>query len=273
MGGAVGLQRVPPDYLLGEILLVPPLSEQRRIVGILDEAFEAIATAQANAAKNLQNARDLFDGYLQSVFTQRGDGWVEKQLGDLAEFKNGLNFTRQSKGQTLRIVGVGDFQNHVVVPTDSLQSVSIDGKLADDYLIRRDDILTVRSNGSKDLVGRCMIVPEVDGMTSYSGFIIRIRFDTHKICPRFLLRFMKSSKTRERLTSDGGGANISNINQAKLSKLPISLPSLREQEKIADKLDALATETQRLERIYEQKQAALVALKKSLLQQAFNGEL
>src|SRR3546814_3489390 len=88
---------------------------------------------------------------------------MEKKLGELAEFKNGLNFTRQSKGQTLRIVGVGDFQDHTVVPTDALQSVTIDGKLSDDYLIRRDDILTVRSNGSKDLVGRCMLVPDVDG--------------------------------------------------------------------------------------------------------------
>src|SRR3546814_17628906 len=88
---------------------------------------------------------------------------MEKKLGELAEFKNGLNFTRQSKGQTLRIVGVGDFQDHTVVPTDALQSVTIDGKLSDDYLIRRDDILTVRSNGIKDLVGRCMLVPEVEG--------------------------------------------------------------------------------------------------------------
>jgi hypothetical protein len=195
----------------------PPLAEQQRIVGLLDEAFEGLATAKANAEKNLQNARALFESHLQSVFTQRGPGWVEKRLADVADFKNGLNFTRQSKGQTLRMVGVGDFQEHSVVPIDTLQSVTIDGKLSDDYLIRRDDILTVRSNGSKDLVGRCMLVPDVDGMTSFSGFIIRIRFDTRALCPRFLLHFMKSSATRDRLTRDGGGAKISNINQAKLS--------------------------------------------------------
>lgn len=120
---------------------------------------------------------------------------------------------------------------------------------------------------------RCMLVPAVDGMTSYSGFIIRIRFDTREICPRFLFRFMKSSETRAQLTRDGGGANISNINQAKLSELPISLPSFREQEKIADELDALAAETQRPASLYQQKLAALAALKKSLLHQAFRGEL
>jgi type I restriction enzyme, S subunit len=252
---------------------VPPLAEQQRIVGLLDEAFAGIATAKANAAKNLQNARALFESHLQSVFTQRGPGWVEKRLADVADFKNGLNFTRQSKGQTLRMVGVGDFQGHSVVPIETLQSVTIDGKLSDDYLIRRDDILTVRSNGSKDLVGRCMLVPDVDGMTSFSGFIIRIRFDTREISPRFLLHFMKSSATRDRLTREGGGANISNINQTKLSELPVSLPSFKHQEDVANRLDSLREETQRLTSIYQHKLAALEALKKSLLHQAFAGEL
>jgi type I restriction enzyme S subunit len=198
---------------------------------------------------------------------------VERRLADVADFKNGLNFTQQSRGQTLRMVGVGDFQERSIVPIESLQSVTIDGKLSDDYLIRRDDILTVRSNGSKDLVGRCMLVPDVDGMTSFSGFIIRIRFDTRTVCPRFLLHFMKSSATRERLTLGGGGANISNINQAKLSELQVSLPSFKQQEEVADHLDELREETQRLAHIYEQKLTALEALKKSLLHQAFSGEL
>ena len=254
-------------------IAVPPLAEQQRIVGLLDEAFEGLATAKANAEKNLQNARALFESHLQSVFTQRGTGWVEKRLAEVADFKNGLNFTRQSKGQTLRMVGVGDFQEHSVVPIETLQSVTIDGKLSDDYLIRRDDILTVRSNGSKDLVGRCMLVPDVDGMTSFSGFIIRIRFDTRTLSPSFLLHFMKSSATRNRLTRDGGGANISNINQAKLSELPVSLPSFKQQEEIANRLDALHEETQNLARLYERKLAALEALKKSLLHKAFTGEL
>ena len=65
--------------------LVPPLPEQQRIVGILDEAFEGIATAKANAEKNLQNARALFESHLQSVFTQRGKGWVETTIGDVMQ--------------------------------------------------------------------------------------------------------------------------------------------------------------------------------------------
>jgi type I restriction enzyme, S subunit len=272
MTGAAIKRIILRDIKLAEIPL-PPVAEQQRIVGLLDEAFAGLATAKANAEKNLQNARALFESHLQSVFTQRGKGWVEKRLGDITAFKNGLNFNRESKGQTLRIVGVGDFQDHSVVPIETLQCVTIDGEIDDDYLIRRDDILTVRSNGSKDLVGRCMLVPDVDETTSFSGFIIRLRFNTREISPRFLLHFLKSSATRERLTRDGGGANISNINQAKLSELPISLPPFKQQEEIAGRLDDVREETERLARIYEQKLAALDELKKSLLHQAFTGNL
>jgi type I restriction enzyme S subunit len=69
-------------------IVCPPLPEQQRIVGILDEAFDGIATAKANAEKNLQNARALFESHLQSVFAQRGEGWVEKKLGDVCELNN-----------------------------------------------------------------------------------------------------------------------------------------------------------------------------------------
>ncbi len=249
------------------------LAEQQRIVGVLDEAFAGLATAQANAAKNLQNARALFESHLQSVFTQRGKGWVETTLGDIAEFKNGLNFNKSSNGQTLRFVGVSDFQENYYVPDTELESVTIDGKLAENYALQRNDILTVRSNGSKHLVGRCMLVADIEEMVSYSGFIIRIRFDATKIYPKFLLHFLKCSATRELLTQGGGGANITNINQEKLSTLPVSIPPIQIQKEIAASLDVLREETHRLASLYQQKLAALAALKKSLLHQAFTGEL
>jgi len=271
--GYATVKHISSKQILNIKFPVPPLAEQQRIVDVLDEAFEGLATAEASFETNIQNARALFESQLQSVFAHRGPEWVEKKLADVAEFKNGLNFTRQSKGQTLRMVGVGDFQQHSVVPVETLQFVTIDGKLSDDYLIRRDDILTVRSNGSKDLVGRCMIVPDVDEITSFSGFIIRIRFDTLSLSPRFFLYFMKSSATRDRLTRDGGGTNISNINQTKLSELPLSLPTFEEQEEIANRLDALSEETLSLVRLYQQKLVLLAALKKSLLHHAFSGQL
>jgi type I restriction enzyme S subunit len=85
---------------------VPSHDEQLRIVGILDEAFDGIATAKANAEANLQNAQALFESHQSSVFIQRGKGWSELPLGKLATFRNGINFTKSSRGETVRIVGV-----------------------------------------------------------------------------------------------------------------------------------------------------------------------
>lgn len=192
MSSGTAQKNVGPTHLKTMDVPIPPLPEQRRIVGILDEAFDGIATAKATAEKNLQNARALFECHLNAVFTLHGDGWVDMTLGEIADFKNGLNYNKNSDGQTLPVVGVGDFHSNYVVPIENLQSATIDGQLDDGYAIARNDILTVRSNGSKELVGRCMLVPDVEEVTSYSGFIIRVRFDTEKIAPRFLLHFMKS---------------------------------------------------------------------------------
>jgi type I restriction enzyme S subunit len=84
MSGAVGHKRVAKEFVEAYPIPIPPIPEQRRIVGILDGAFDAIATAKANAEKNLQNARALFESHLQAVFTQRGDGWVVKTLDQIS---------------------------------------------------------------------------------------------------------------------------------------------------------------------------------------------
>jgi type I restriction enzyme, S subunit len=270
---STGIRNLDGDAYKRMEISYPPLPEQQWIVGILDEAFDGIATAKSNAEKNLQNARALFESHLNAVFTQRGEGWVERKLGDVAEFKNGLNFNQSSRGQSVRVVGVGDFQCNYDLPTTELKSVTIDGELDKSYEIREGDLLTVRSNGSKDLVGRCMLVPAIDEVISYSGFVIRIRCDRRAIVPRFLLHFMKSSETREQLTRDGGGTNISNINQGKLSALALPIPEPKVQTMVVENLDRLLEESQRLESIYQHKLAALDALKKSLLHQAFTGAL
>ncbi len=256
------------------LIPLPKLAEQKRIVAILDEAFAAIAKAKENAEKNLANARELFESYLNRVFTERGEGWEETRLGELASFKNGLNFSRNSSGQTLPVVGVGDFQDNFYVPMDVLETATIDGELETNYSIKKDDILTVRSNGSKHLIGRCMLVPEVSETASYSGFVIRIRFDTKILSPRFLLHFMKSRRTVSELTRGGGGANINNINQGKLSALKATYPTdTKEQERFADALDEVNRHAERLETIYTHKLSNLDELKQSLLQKAFTGQL
>jgi type I restriction enzyme S subunit len=118
-----------------------------------------------------------------------------------------------------------------------------------------------------------MLVPKLDDVLSFSGFIIRIRPNNSVLSPQFLLYFMKSGSTRARLTREGGGANISNINQGKLAALTIPVPSLAIQSETVDQLERVREETLRLEGLYERKVAALDELKQSLLREAFSGRL
>jgi type I restriction enzyme, S subunit len=260
--------------ILKEIQIpLPPFPEQQRIVGILDEAFEGIATAKANAEKNLQNACALFESHLQSVFTQPSPGWVEKPLGSLANFRNGINYTKESKGECIKIVGVRNFQKHFSAPMDDLDTVTIDGELNELDWLRRDDILAVRSNGNIELIGRCILVGDVTGKVSHSGFTIRIRLSKGDVLPRYLCHFMKSAGSRKRLTDGGTGTNIKSLNQGMLSALVIPFPPVPAQKTLVGKLESLSAETQRLAHLYACKLAALEALKKSLLHQAFTGQL
>ena len=85
-------------------------AEQQRIVGLLDEAFAGIAIAQANAEKNLQNARALFESHLQSVFTQRGNGWMEKKLSEVCAITSTLVDPRKKEFLDLTHVGAGNIR-------------------------------------------------------------------------------------------------------------------------------------------------------------------
>jgi type I restriction enzyme, S subunit len=254
-------------------LAFAPLPEQHRIVSILDKAFVGIASAKANAEKNLQNARALFESHLQSVFTERGPGWVEKALGSVATFRNGINYTKDSKGESIKIVGVRNFQKNFSAPLDDLDTVTIDGELSELDTLKQDDILAVRSNGNIELIGRCLLVGEVADKVSHSGFTIRIRLAPGELLPNYLCYFMKSASSRKRLTEGGTGTNIKSLNQRMLSALTIPFPPVSAQKFIVEKLENLSEETQRLAGLYERKLAALDALKKSLLHQAFAGKL
>ena len=252
---------------------VPPLPEQQRIVGILDEAFDGIATAKANAEKNLRNARFLFESHLQSVFSHRGEGWVERRLGDMATFRNGINFTKSSRGDSVKIVGVKDFQNNFWAPLDNLESVVTDGSLSDSDKLKENDLLFVRSNGNMQLIGRCLLVGAVAEKITHSGFTIRARLNGSGLSPKYLSHFLKSHNAKRKMIDSGIGTNIKSLNQVTLSALVIPFPYPAGQARVVDQLEALRIETQHLDAIYQQKLAVLDALKKSLLHQAFTGQL
>jgi type I restriction enzyme, S subunit len=255
---------------------VPPLPEQQRIVGILDEAFEAIATAQAHAAQNLQNARALFESHLQSVFTQRGKGWVEKTFEEVltVQPQNGWSPPAANHSDSGTPVLTLSSVTGFVFRPDKLKYTSAKTDPKARYWIHNGDLLITRSN-TPDLVGHVAIASGIERPTIYPDLIMRMNPDPTKAVTKFLYYQLRTPALREEITGRAQGANptMKKISNGAVRTLPILLPHLKEQREIVNQLDALAAETKRLMRIYEQKLASLAALKKSLLHQAFSGEL
>ena len=251
---------------------VPPLSEQDRIVKKLDEAFAKIDALKQNAEKGLQAVKDLWQATLTSLYIRK-DGWNTASLGTIASFKNGVNFTPSSNGNKYKFLGVGDFQKRIEITTNELDYVMTSQAIEPDYYLKKDDILIVRSNGSKSLVGRSVVVAEdLNEPVIYSGFCIRCRVAESLYAP-FLNVLFKTKKVRKQLTYGDNGCNISNINQKKLSSLEISFPSFDEQKKIVEEIERVSALCENLQANYEQELDEYEALKQSILRKAFSGEL
>ena len=198
---------------------------------------------------------------------------MEKALGEFATFRNGINFTKSSRGETVKIVGVKDFQQSFWAPLHDLATVTTDGALPESDLLKENDLLFVRSNGNMELIGRCLLIGKVTDKITHSGFTIRARLNGAGVSARYLCHFLKSSLARRKMIDSGIGTNIKSLNQTTLSALAIPIPPIAEQETVVDLLESVDAETQRLASICERKLAALEALKKSLLDQAFSGKL
>lgn len=166
--------------------------------------------------------------------------WPQVLLGSLADFRNGLNYTQEARRLGgLPIVGVSDFQDRVTLDIHSLEELDATAINCGETSIQRGDILFVRSNGNRDLIGRSLLVSrEPARLTTYSGFAIRVRFRDERADPRFFAYLFRGPIIRRTLSSQGGGTNISNLNQGILANLKVPLPPLLMQRRIASMLGA-----------------------------------
>lgn len=163
----------------------------------------------------------------------------EYRLGELAKFSNGINFDKDAYfGNGIRLITVSDFGNNFSPDYESLIEVSNEVVKEKD-LISKNDILFVRSNGNKELVGRCMLIDNVDKPTTYSGFCIKCHFDNENVSdPKYFTYYFKNQYFRKCISNASGGTNIQNLNQEILSKHRVQLPPLPTQQKIASILSA-----------------------------------
>ncbi|HEY9783128.1 MAG TPA: restriction endonuclease subunit S [Leptolyngbyaceae cyanobacterium] len=263
-------QALPIEKLKKHKIPKPPLSEQKRIVAILDEAFEGIDRAIANTKKNLVNSRELFEGYLNAIFTQKGDGWAEKTLGDVCEKVEYGSSTKSLVEGEIPVLRMGNIQNGAIDWGNLVYS--IDKEEINKYLLKHNDVLFNRTNSDEHVGKTAIYKGEMPAI--FAGYLIRIHRKEELIDADFLNFYLNSYTAREYGKSImSRSVNQANINGTKLKGYPISLPSLSIQKQIVENLSFLRTETQRLEAIYRQKISALNELKQSILQKAFTGEL
>lgn len=211
---------------------LPTKEEQRYVVEILDSARQVIELRK----KEVDMLDDLIKARFVEMFgdpVQNEKGWKTKPLLDMGNCKNGMNFHYDDCGVEINCLGVGDFKDlSVIENTEILPMVSLNEIPSEEYLLKDDDIVFVRSNGNKALVGRSLAVYPGDVPTTFSGFCIRYRKHDDEVTVPYLLRVLKAESIRLKMA--GRGANIQNLNQQILGTLIIPVPPKELQLEFSD---------------------------------------
>lgn len=263
MGRGVAQNNINMKMLKEFEIPLPPMEEQRRISALLDKVSDLIAKRRAQL--------DKLDLLVKARFVEMfGDpvinpyGWDTSDLINLGECKNGMNFHTDDSGVVIHCLGVGDFKDlSLIEDTSKLPTISLNEMPSDDYLLANGDIVFVRSNGNKALVGRSVAVYPNDIPTTFSGFCIRFRIQNPAILPSYLLRVLKTDSMRKKMA--GRGANIQNLNQKILAELRIPIPGLALQEEYELFIKKIDKSKLTVQRSLDK----LETLKKALMQQYF----
>ena len=158
--------------------------------------------------------------------------WKCYKLNEISSLSNGINFDKSAYTSGVKLIGVSDFKNRIHPDYDSLQEVDSKVVKSGDYL-EKGDIVFVRSNGNKELVGRCMMIDR-DIPVTYSGFCIKLRLKDKKIFdPVFFNYLFKTRQFKKSMTGTAVGANIQNLSQSRLGSCEVNVPDIEIQKKIA----------------------------------------
>jgi type I restriction enzyme, S subunit len=226
-------------------IALPALPEQRRIVGVLDEALDAIGIAKTNAEKNLQNARALLEGHLRDTLRKGGAGWIDTTIGSQLRLQRGFDITKApQKPGSVPVVSSGGIKSFHETAMVKAPGVVI---------------------GRKGILGNVFYVDD-DFWPHDTTLWVK---DFNGNDPRFVYYFLMNLDTAE---FDSGAANPA-LNRNQLHPIRVLWPPLSRQHKIAQRIDAMVEKAKHLESIYRRELAALDTLKKSFLHQAFSGQL
>lgn len=270
-GTGATVQGVKLPFVKGLQLPLPPLPEQQRIVTLLDEASDGIATAKANAEKNLQNARAIFESHLQSVYQDAAELGHAVVLADLAtDITDGDHMPPPKALQGVPFITIGNIAK---------DTRTVD--FSDTFMVSRAYFDSLKAN-KKPQLGDVLYT-----VTGSYGIPVLIKehrefcFQRHiglirpkpEVSSEWLYYLLMSPQVFKQANEGATGTaqktvSLKVLRGYKVPKIPLAM-----QLTMVAKLDSLFEETQRLESIYQQKLTAFDELKKSLLHRAFNGNL
>jgi type I restriction enzyme S subunit len=248
-------------------ITVPPLSEQKRIVAILDRTFKVIDQAKTNSEQNLKNAKELFESYLNRIFEEKGDDWEEKRLGKIANITYG--FTEKSNEQ-------GDFRYIRITDIDKNGELISTGKKyiktpedGNNFILKENDIVMARTGAT---FAKLLLYKNIEP-SIFASYLIKIDF-TEDIINELYWFFTKTNNYWKQANSLSTGAAQPHFNGRALKQVVFTYPkSLDKQSDLIANFSKLQVETKKLEIIYQRKIGNIISLKKSVLEKAFKGGL
>lgn len=270
---AAGQTGVNKEAIEDYPILLPPLPEQKQIVSILDEAFAAIEKAKEKSEKNLQNAKEIFESYLQSVFENKGEGWEVTTIGESCKLETGGTPSTRNPdfyGGSIKWLVSGDINKKIINDCE--------GRITE---------LGLRNSNARYLpVNSVLIALNGQGKTRGTVAMLKIKAtcnqslvsiypkDANTLLPELVFSNLEGRYEEIRKMTGDSGNDRRGLNMPLIKSIQFSYPkNLSEQKNIINKLEALRTEIKKLEGIYQQKLSNLEELKKSILQKAFAGEL
>ena len=262
---------------------LPPLAEQKRIVDQIESLFSKLDEANEKAREVIDRIETNIEAILYNAFSGKLTQYWRKENGvdynweksTLSKIVSGLKYGSSEKSDynnngtpVLRIPNIGEG----VIDFSDLKYMQ--GELENSsHEVFENDILIIRSNGSRDLVGKCAIVPALERRFAYASFLIRIKA-SDKVLPNYLVRYINSSMARGQLFAKAkSSSGIHNINSKELGSIRIDVPTIEEQTEILKIIEPLIKKELDVKDITSHMIENIAELKKSILAKAFRGEL
>lgn len=268
LSGKTTIDFIPISRLKGIKISLPLLSEQKYIVKRLDEVFGKLSKAKANAEQNLQNSKELFESYLQSVFANPRKDWEMKKLGDVCSVIGGGTPSKANTkfyGGDIPWATVRDMKSEIIKDTEHKITKDAVKNSSTNIILKKNVVIATRVG-----LGKVCLIENDTAINQDLRGIVPINPD--KLLVGYLFQWLKS--IAHKIKKEGTGATVQGVKLPFIKSLLIPIPeTLNEQKIILKKIDTLSMETKKLEKIYEQKLADLEELKKSVLSKAFHAEL